>query len=106
MSKIYPKFTFKSLGPLHICKNVPLPTNPVSPSDVLIFQISYMEADMEEDRPNILCTKVDQHAGDWPSTSFLQLFRIAKLLVEPKYTKRPEIKDVSQDNTSSCASYQ
>ncbi len=49
---------------------------------------------MEEDRPNILCTKVDQHAGDWPSSSFLQLFRIAKQLVEPKYTKRPEIKDV------------
>ena len=50
---------------------------------------------MEDYRPNILSTKVDEHAGDWPSSSFLQLFRIAKQFVEPKFNKRSEIKEVS-----------
>lgn len=54
-----------------------------------------MEADMEEDRPNILCTKVDEHAGNWPSTSFIELFHIAKRCVEPRQQHRPEIADVS-----------
>ena len=58
-------------------------------------KISYMEADMESDRSNILCTKVDKHAGDWPSSAFLQLFHIANRCVEPKHIKRPEIRDVS-----------
>lgn len=53
-----------------------------------------MEADMEEDRPNILCTKVDKHAGNWPSESFLELFRVAKKCVEPKLPQRPEIAEV------------
>lgn len=54
-----------------------------------------MEADMDKDISNILCTKVDEHAGDWPSESFLELFRIAKKCVEPKMSLRPEIDDVS-----------
>ena len=54
-----------------------------------------MEADMDKDISNILCTKVDEHAGDWPSESFLELFRIAKKCVEPKMSARPEINDVS-----------
>ena len=49
---------------------------------------------MEKDRPNILCTKVDEHAGDWPSSAFLGLFRVAKRCVEPKLTSRPEIAEV------------
>lgn len=53
-----------------------------------------MEADMEEDRPNILCTKVDRHAGNWPSETFLELFRVAKKCVEPKLPLRPEIAEV------------
>lgn len=51
---------------------------------------------MDKDISNILCTKVDEHAGDWPSESFLELFRIAKKCVEPKMSQRPEIDDVSQ----------
>jgi len=58
------------------------------------MQISFMEADMEEDRPNILCTKVDSHAGNWPSDAFLGLFRVAKRCVEPKLASRPEIAEV------------
>ena len=54
-----------------------------------------MEADMDKDISNILCTKVDEHAGDWPSESFLGLFRIAKKCVEPKMSARPEIDAVS-----------
>ena len=50
---------------------------------------------MDKDISNILCTKVDEHAGDWPSESFLELFRIAKKCVEPKMSIRPEIDDVS-----------
>lgn len=60
-------------------------------------QISFMEADMDKDISNILCTKVDEHAGDWPSESFLELFRIAKKCVEPKMSQRPEIDDVSAE---------
>ena len=58
-------------------------------------QISFMETDMDRDIGNILCTKVDEHAGDWLSESFLELFRIAKKCVEPKMSVRPEIDDVS-----------
>ena len=50
---------------------------------------------MDKGISNILCTKVDEHAGDWPSESFLGLFRIAKKCVEPKMTVRPEIDEVS-----------
>ena len=50
---------------------------------------------MDKDISNILCTKVDEHAGDWPSESFLELFRIAKKCVEPKMSIRPEIDEVS-----------
>jgi hypothetical protein len=54
-------------------------------------QISFMEADMEEDRRNILCTKVDPHAGNWPSDAFIELFHIAKKCVEARLKHRPEI---------------
>ena len=50
---------------------------------------------MDTANPAILCTKVDKHAGDWPSTSFAQLFVIAKKCVEAKLDPRPEIADVS-----------
>ena len=53
-----------------------------------------METDMEENKPHILCTKVDSHAGNWPSSSFLELFQVAKECVEGKYHKRPEIAEV------------
>lgn len=49
---------------------------------------------MDKGLKNVLCTRVDAHAGDWPSTSFLELFDIAKKCVEPKMTQRPEISDV------------
>ena len=55
-----------------------------------------MEADMEEFRKNILCTKVDKYAGNWPSDSFVELFRVAKVCVEPKLKSRPEIAEVSR----------
>lgn len=57
-------------------------------------QISYMEADMDKGLANILCTKIDQYAGDWPSDSFVEFFRIAKKCVEPKMHQRPEIAQV------------
>ena len=50
---------------------------------------------MDKANPAILCTKVDEHAGDWPSNSFVELFKIAKRCVEPKLGPRPEIADVS-----------
>ncbi len=53
-----------------------------------------MEADMDKGLGNILCTKIDEHAGDWPSESFIDFFRIAKQCVEPKMTLRPEIAGV------------
>ena len=52
---------------------------------------------MDKDISNILCTKVDEHAGDWPSESFLELLRIAKKCVEPKMSIRPEVDDVSHN---------
>ena len=55
---------------------------------------------MEEDRPNILCTKVDEFAGDWPSPAFLGLFRIAKKCIEPKLHTRPEIAEVGRNLNS------
>ena len=50
---------------------------------------------MEQDNPQVLCTKVDEHAGDWPSNAFIGLFRAAKKCVEPKLSLRPEIAEVS-----------
>lgn len=50
---------------------------------------------MEEDRKNILCTKIDPNAGNWPSDAFVELFRVAKRCVEPKLPLRPEIAEVS-----------
>ena len=49
---------------------------------------------MAEDRPNILCTKVDMHAGNWPISSFVGLFRVAKRCVESALKDRPEIIEV------------
>ena len=49
---------------------------------------------MEKGISNVLCTKVDEHAGDWPSQSFLDLFFIARKCVEPKMVNRPEIAEV------------
>ena len=50
---------------------------------------------METADPKVLCGKVDEHAGDWPSQSFVDLFLIAKKCVEPKMVNRPEIAEVS-----------
>ena len=61
---------------------------------ILPLQITYMENDMDKGNPSILCTKVDEHAGDWPSASFVGLFDIAKLCVETKLHTRPEISAV------------
>ena len=52
---------------------------------------------MEQDRPNILCTKIDKHSGNWPTDSFVGLFRVAKRCVEPALKERPEISEV-RDN--------
>ena len=49
---------------------------------------------MDTDIPQILCTKMDEHAGAWPSESFVSLFRIARKCVEPKMHNRPEIHQV------------
>ncbi len=49
---------------------------------------------MDTATPAILCTRVDEHAGDWPSDSFVGLFKIAKKCVESKLAPRPEIADV------------
>lgn len=57
-------------------------------------QITYMEKDMDTDIPQILCTKIDEHAGAWPSESFVSLFRTARKCVEPKMHSRPEIHEV------------
>lgn len=56
--------------------------------------ISFMEKDMDSNDASILCTKVDPNAGDWPSSAFVELFRIAKKCVEPKLVHRPEIAEV------------
>ena len=58
-------------------------------------QITYMESDMDKGLANILCTKIDEHAGDWPSGSFVEFFQIAKKCVEPKMHLRQEIAQVS-----------
>ena len=57
-------------------------------------QITYMEKDMDTDIPQILCTKIDEHAGAWPSESFVSLFRTARKCVEPKMHSRPEVHEV------------
>ena len=54
---------------------------------------------MEEDRTNILCTKIDPNAGNWPSSAFVELFRVAKKCVEPKLVSRPEIAEASDAST-------
>lgn len=43
---------------------------------------------------SVLCTKVDVHAGDWPSQSFLGLFHIAGDCVKPKMVQRAEVVEV------------
>ena len=50
-----------------------------------------MEQDMDLDLANVLCAKVDEHAGDWPSQSFVDLFLIANQCVQPKMTQRAEV---------------
>ena len=62
------------------------------------FQITYMEKDMDTDIPQILCTKIDEHAGAWPSESFVSLFRTARKCVEPKMHGRPEIHEVDKNH--------
>ncbi len=66
----------------------------VSLSVLIITQITFMEKDMDTATPAILCTRVDEHAGDWPSESFVGLFKIASKCVESKLTARPEIAEV------------
>eukprot|EP00731_Ephydatia_muelleri_P015627 Em0009g51a len=60
-----------------------------SPKDL----VTYMEQDMDKDIAPILCTKIDGKAGDWPSESFVQLFRIARECVQ-KISLRPEMTQV------------
>ena len=48
---------------------------------------------MDKDIAPILCTKIDGKAGDWPSESFVQLFRIARECVQ-KISLRPEMTQV------------
>lgn len=61
----------------------------------LVPQISYMEKDMDLGLANVLCAKVDEHAGDWPSQSFVDLFHIANKCVQPKMSERAEVAEVS-----------
>ncbi len=49
---------------------------------------------MDKGLANILCTKIDEHAGAWPSESFVDFFKTAKKCVEPKMHQRPEIAEV------------
>jgi len=53
-----------------------------------------MEKDMDSGLANILCARVDEHAGDWPSQSFVDLFLIANQCVQPKMTQRAEVAEV------------
>ena len=50
---------------------------------------------MEVGKNNLLCTHIDEHAGSWPSASFIDLFEIARGCVEPKMAHRPEMAAVS-----------
>ena len=59
-----------------------------------LAQISYMEKDMDLGLSNVLCAKVDEHAGDWPSQSFVDLFHIANKCVQPKMSERAEVAEV------------
>ena len=54
-----------------------------------------MEKDMDLGLANVLCAKVDEHAGDWPSQSFVDLFHIANRCVQPKMSERAEVAEVS-----------
>ena len=56
---------------------------------------------MDTDLPQILCTKIDEHSGAWPSESFVSLFRTARKCVEPKMHSRPEIHEVTNTNSHS-----
>ena len=49
---------------------------------------------MDKDIAPILCTKIDEWAGDWPSDSFIELFRIARECVNAKMYSRPEMTEV------------
>ena len=53
-----------------------------------------MEKAMELGVTNVLCAKVDEHAGDWPSQSFVDLFRIAYECLKPKMAQRAEVVEV------------
>jgi len=53
-----------------------------------------MEKDMDSGLANILCARVDEHAGDWPSQSVVDLFRSANQCVQPKMTQRAEVAEV------------
>ena len=52
---------------------------------------------MDKDIAAILCTKMDEKAGNWPSESFVQLFRIARECVQ-KISLRPEMTEVRANN--------
>ena len=62
--------------------------------DYISPQVTYLKKDMDMDIPQILCTKFDEHAGDWPGQSFISLFRTARKCVEPKIHLRPEVHEV------------
>jgi len=53
-----------------------------------------MEHDMELGLMNVLCAKVDEYAGDWPSQSFTDLFCIANKCVQPKITQKAEVAEI------------
>lgn len=56
--------------------------------------VTYMEQDMDKDIVPILCLKIDETAGSWPSDSFVKLFRIARRCVNPKTYVRPEMEEI------------
>lgn len=56
--------------------------------------VTYLEQVMDKGDPAVLCLKVDVHAGDWPSDSFVKLFNIAKGCVESSMVPRPEMNKV------------
>ena len=54
-----------------------------------------MEQDLENDIAPILVAKIDGRAGDWPSESCIELFRIARECLNSKMNARPEITEVT-----------
>ena len=68
----------------------------------LTLQIMYLEEDLDKGGDSVLCTRVDEHAGDWPAESYLGLMHIAKRCVEVKMANRPEIAEVSTHPFSTC----